>query len=269
MTKAIDFGTNALGTIIKGALVDKPNLSIAPQNVGPISFPYGCAMEGMTYAEPQDAFMGRAYMPRSIQSNQDDTDLVKLCSRPGYFGRFVVDALQARGDIVFLASLSPTAEVQNLAFAQTFQPSLMAYCALPATLWSCSAMRYTIVASMSGMHSVRIAITSNYGSFIPPPLQDENFGQFVTVHDFTSDACSVTVDVPWKCTTPALRVQKGFVENESAYSYGSIYLRLLTELQAPESVSPVVDFCVYVSMVEPVFTNYGTGISDYSPILPF
>lgn len=58
LTKAIDFGTNALGTIIKGALVDKPNLSIAPQNVGPISFPYGCAMEGMTYAEPQDAIMG-------------------------------------------------------------------------------------------------------------------------------------------------------------------------------------------------------------------
>jgi hypothetical protein len=264
-SKAVDFGTNALGQAVKGLMNDKPNDYANPTPVRTVYEPSFAAVEGVTYAAVLDESIGSQYLAYAPPITPGELDFADLCARFSYHSRFTLTTGGLNEDVLFVTELSPTAEVTEQAPLATFQPTLQCFLSLAATFWSCDEIVYRITMVGATGHSVRLAFLSNYGNFQVPEV--ETYSQFVQFCDFSRESDTVEVRVPWRTPRRKLRVSKGYDLDRSRYAYGSMYTRLVGSLQSTEVLASSVEFIVFVSFRGMKLDDFSTGPIDFTPQL--
>jgi hypothetical protein len=261
--KAVDFGAAALGQAIGGAFFDYPNNSMNPPLVRTILEPHMASMEGLSTAEALDEEMGRQYSFEAAHMVPDELDFAALAARRSYNGRFNLTVSDPVGTLLWQQELTPTAGLSALPLGAIFQPTLPEFLSLSATFWSCDSLEYTFILVGASLHSTRIGFVTNYGRYVVPSVEDEAYSQFAQFHDFSAGDNSFTLSVPWRAPTDVLRVSKGVTPDRAKYSYGSVYARVVTSLQATETVAQSVEVLVFVSIRGLKLYDFSTGPSDF------
>jgi hypothetical protein len=261
--KALDFGSKMLGGDEFGETNDMPNDS-ANHPVARMTFePSLAPVEGVTYGYPLDERIGERYDSTNAPQTIGELDLTSLCARKHYVGRFSVDLTTPLGEVLFETELSPTAGIVSLAEGAEFQPNLVEYLSLAATMYSFEHVHFTFE-MVSSEQTVRLAFMTSYGEFVPPV--DETYTQYVQFVDFNSSNRETTIAVPWQSSKSRLRVPKGYDQDRARYALGCFYSRLASSLQTTEVMAPEVDFIVYVSYKGLKLTDFSSGPVDFSPL---
>jgi hypothetical protein len=260
--KAVDFGTAKLGSVIKGFIPDYPNNAMQPQSKLVTFHGRYANVEGLGCAEPLDDGIGEQYVALNMPVTAPELNISSLMARPSYLGRFAISADTTQiGSIVWSTELSPSTRVTAAQPGANFQPTLVEMIALMGTFWR-GDLCYTFVPVFANMHSIDLAFVPNYGRYVAPTMDDEQYSSFVTIKKVQGGQ-PFSITVPWKSATDHLRVAKGFNSDRSSYSYGSFYIRTLTKLQAPEVLTQSVEVLVFVSMKGAELKGFCSGPLDY------
>jgi len=249
------------------APMDLPNIGLNPGPLTERKYPYITNVTNIDYCVHMDlaANTRPIVSTQSTGTNVDEMELHYLTQKMSYVGSFTVSTTNVIGESVFVGDLCPAFELFTLPAAASFTPTLLSYVSFPFSFWKGSLV-YKIVAVASPIHTMRLQICSHIGYEASGLSVNEAFGQYTCIFDVRG-VTEISVSFPWRSSTEWKKVNTGSNTDTHNYSMGQFSVRVLSGLQAMESVSQAIDFNVYMCGGPDYELAYvGNNAIDLSPV---
>jgi len=192
--------------------------------------------------------------PETFATITDEMDVDYLYGKFSYVGRFVVDAADAVGSIVWAAPLSPFPTFKTASGVPVVQAGsivqntvwfpLLSYLGIPYKYWT-GGLCYKFLVSSSSMHTCKLFVSFNYGVYntTPTTLLDAA-SQYGIALEINQGSNEFVFSIPYVALTPYLEVCLGTPNEDN--SMGTMHVTIMNELVAPASVSQSISVAVFL-----------------------
>jgi len=198
----------------------------------------------------------------------DEMELSYLTQKMSYVTSFNVSNSNVLGEALYIADLCPAAELFSLPAGTSFTPTLLSFVSFPFSFWKGSLV-YKIVAVASPVHTCRLQICSHVGFEAAGLDVNTAFGQYICVFEIAGGVKELTISFPWRSDTDWKKVNTGSNTDTANYSMGQFSVRVLNQLQAPETVSASFACNVYMAGGSDYQLTYlGDNAIDLYPSVP-
>jgi len=176
----------------------------------------------------------------------DEMELSYLTQKMSFVSSFTVSNTNVLGEALYVADLCPASELFSLPAEASFVPTLLSYVSFPFSFWKGSLV-YKIVAVSSPVHTCRLQICSHIGFEAAGLDVNTAFGQYICVFEVAGGVKEITISFPWRSDTDWKKVNTGSNTDTANYSMGQFSVRVLNQMQAPETVSSSFSCNVYMA----------------------
>jgi len=218
-----------------------------------------CVTDKPVSFEKLDPFMDFDRITRDyiFDTDIDEMNLKYLLSKPQYIGNFTVNNTNASGVLCWSRPITPCQQLENINYIDSYAPATIAttrYFNQLQILNSLSrywkgTIKLHIQAVMSNFHFCKLAVARDYSPVInalsKKPLAPSLQNLLVENLEFSAGGQIQTVELPYCSPLNQLPCTTDWELNAS--SHGIYYIYLTQPLVTNGSVSPGVEFNVYIS----------------------
>ncbi|APG76702.1 hypothetical protein [Beihai picorna-like virus 111] len=246
---AVDFKANIPG--VSGTR-DKPNHGVDHIRVVEQAAPEICSFAaGATQAQVMDDHPARKAVatPQDYGTTQSETSIEYLFGRNQLVQRGFFDT-QAVQDISVVNLVPNPIWMEMTAQPVKFHPTLQGYISSLFQYWRCD-FEITVTLALSKFHTIRLALCTHVGGLSTDVTNIEDaLGQYGSVCDFSEANPSHSIYIPFQARTEQLKVPTLTAGTYGSPEYwlrsmGQFSLRVVNTLQAPETVSPEIEYFIF------------------------
>jgi len=210
--------------------------------------------------------------PETFGTVSDEMDVNYLYRKYSYVGRFEIKKTDSIGTVVFGIPLSPMPTfgpynrpmVGAGAIVQsTVWFPLISYLGLPYRYWT-GGLKYKFLVSATAMHTCKIFVSFNYGASAVPVNLLDAASQYGTALEITQGSNEFEFSVPYVAALPYLYVSRGTTNSQN--SMGMLYVTILNELIAPDSVPPEISVAVFICGSDDFSYEILAGVNPAFPV---
>jgi len=206
---------------------------------------------------------------------ESETTVKEMMCTMSYMNTFTVKTSDVEGTIYAVIPMCPNPKILNAPLNSDVQVTMCGYTSLMSKFWK-GGLRLNVEVICTGLHTMRLVVASHYGTSSSQVDQNSIMSQNATILEVGSGQNHFSVDIPWRSNLELKEVCGGSVgmnsqtvgENQLRYTMGEVSVRLMTGLQAMQSVSPEVDVNLYWSCMEDITLEYpGFTYNDMLPVM--
>lgn len=209
--------------------------------------------------------------PETFGTVTDEMVSEYLYRRYSYMGRFQISKEDAAGTILWTIPMSPTPtlgqSVSIVPMGSIIQDTvwfpLLSYLSLPYRYWT-GGLRFKFLVSATMMHTCKIFVSFNYGSFDTPTTLLDSASQYGTSIEITQGSNEFEFSIPYVATQPYLPVSSGY--NNLTNSMGLMHVVVQNELIAPDTVPPTISVAVFICGSDDFSYEFLGGLNPAFPV---
>lgn len=193
--------------------------------------------------------------PETFATVTDEMDVDYLYRKYSYVGSFDVTNTDPSGAVVWSVPLSPFPTFVNHPTGRSIIPigsiiqksvavPLLSYLGLPYRYWT-GGLKYKFIVSASSLHTCRLYVAFNYGSYSAPSTLLDASSQYGVAIEISQGSNEFEFAVPYVATQPYLEVTRG--EMDPSNTMGYLNVVVMNPLVAPTTVAPNISIVVFIA----------------------